>query len=63
MALRLDRGKSAEIPVTLYTDDGMAHEARVEFAIARATATRPSHSLTEPTAAQGAVAPATGLSW
>ena len=33
MALRLDGAKAAEIPVVVFTEDGQAHEAAVEFSI------------------------------
>jgi hypothetical protein len=33
MALRLDRAKSAAIPVVVYTEDGQTHEAIVDFNI------------------------------
>jgi hypothetical protein len=45
----------------VYTDDGQVHEARVEFAIARAAAAQPSRPSSVPPAPMGGgVSPAVG---
>ena len=54
MALRLDGAKAADIPVVVYTEDGQAHQASVEFAIEPA---KPNESVPKSPAPAGGISP------
>ncbi len=54
MALRLDGAKAADIPVVVYTEDGQAHQASVEFDIESA---KPNESVPPSPAPAGGVSP------